>query len=209
MAAAELHILWLESPLKPARMGRASGYIMRAFAKAPQISSPSATTTRSSLFETRSLRHWTSHRSGSRPLSARPTRCFSAAHSTCSSWSMDSLPLSGDSLAIRWREPFIKEHVWSCSRGLRWALHRHTEVVPRTCPSAPALQPLRVAPKWRRLSSQQKTCRERLIQPPIPSPTSHTRLDATLQSVRDPGPRLCWTNASGVFLIYGTGREEG
>ncbi len=56
MAAAELHSLWLESPPKPARMGGASGYIMWAFAKAPQISSPSATTTRSLLFETRSLR---------------------------------------------------------------------------------------------------------------------------------------------------------
>ncbi len=88
---------------KPARMCGASGYIMWAFAKAPQISSPSATTTRSSLFETQSLCHWTSHRSGSRPLSARPTCCFSAA---CSSWSTDSLPLSGDSFL---REPSIKE----------------------------------------------------------------------------------------------------
>ncbi len=36
---------------KPARMGRASGYKMQAFAKTPQISSPSATTTRYSLYE--------------------------------------------------------------------------------------------------------------------------------------------------------------
>ncbi len=82
---------------KPARMGGACGYIMRAFAKAPQVTSPSATTTRSSLYETRSLRRWTSHRSGSRPLSARPTRRFSAARSACSSRSTHSLPLSGDS----------------------------------------------------------------------------------------------------------------
>ncbi len=54
-AAAELHSLWLESSPKPARMGGSSGYIMRAFAKAPQISSPSVMTTRSSLFETQSL----------------------------------------------------------------------------------------------------------------------------------------------------------
>ncbi len=37
-----------------------------------------------------------SHRSGSRTLSARLTRRFSAARSACSSWSTDSLPLSGD-----------------------------------------------------------------------------------------------------------------
>ncbi len=36
---------------KPARMGRAYGYKMQAFTKTPQISSPSATTTRYSLFE--------------------------------------------------------------------------------------------------------------------------------------------------------------
>ncbi len=54
------------------RMGGESGYIMRAFAKALQISSPSATTTKSSLYETWSLCHWTSHRSGSRPHSAWP-----------------------------------------------------------------------------------------------------------------------------------------
>ncbi len=83
---------------KPARMSGAYGYIMWAFTKAPQISSPSATTTRSSLYETQSLRHWTSHRSGSGPLSARPTRRFSTARSSCSSWSTDSLPLYGDSL---------------------------------------------------------------------------------------------------------------
>ncbi len=41
---------------KPTRMGGASGYIMRAFAKAPQISSPSAMTTRSTPYETQSLR---------------------------------------------------------------------------------------------------------------------------------------------------------
>ncbi len=76
MAAAEL-----PQPMggKPARMGGAYGYIMRAFAKAPQISSPSAITTRSLLYETRSLHRWTSHRKWSRPLSARPTRYFSAA----------------------------------------------------------------------------------------------------------------------------------
>ncbi len=76
-----------------------SGYIMRAFAKAPQISSPSATTTRSSLFETRSFRCWTSHRSRSRPLSAWPTRLFLAARSACSSWStlrrVDAPPTNG------------------------------------------------------------------------------------------------------------------
>ncbi len=37
------------------------------------------TTTRSSLFKTRSLHLWTSHSSGSRLLSARPTQRFSAA----------------------------------------------------------------------------------------------------------------------------------
>ncbi len=97
-SAAELHNLWLERPPKPARMGEAYGYIMRAFAKAPQISSPSVSTTRSLLYETRSLRRWTSHRSRSRPLSARPTRRFLAVRSACSSWSTNSLPLSGDSL---------------------------------------------------------------------------------------------------------------
>ncbi len=56
-------------PGKPARIGGASGYIMRAFAKAPQISSPSATTTRSPLFETRMLLLLNEHRSRSRPLS--------------------------------------------------------------------------------------------------------------------------------------------
>ncbi len=50
------------------------------------------------LYETRSLRRWTSHRSRSRPLSARPTRRFLAVRSVCSSWSTNSLPLSGDSL---------------------------------------------------------------------------------------------------------------
>ncbi len=79
-------------------MGGASGYIMWAFAKAPHISSPSATTTRSLLYETRSLRRWTSHRSRSRTHFARPTSRFSAARCTCSSWSTDSLPLSCDSL---------------------------------------------------------------------------------------------------------------
>ncbi len=76
MAATEL-----PQPMggKPARMGGTYGYIMRAFAKAPQISSPSAITTRSLLYETRSLHRWTSHRKWSRPLSARPTRHFSAA----------------------------------------------------------------------------------------------------------------------------------
>ncbi len=79
LAAAELHSLWLQSP--PEWAG-AYVYIMWAFAKAPQIYSPSATTTRSSLYETLSLCCWTSHRSGSRPHSARPTHRFSAA---CSS----------------------------------------------------------------------------------------------------------------------------
>ncbi len=72
MAAAELHSLWLESPPKPARMGGVYGYIICAFAKAPQISSPSAATTRSSLYETRSLSCWTSHRSRFRHLSRQP-----------------------------------------------------------------------------------------------------------------------------------------
>ncbi len=84
---------------KPAIMG----YIMQAFANAPQISSSSATTTRSSLFEIRSLRRWTNHRSGSRPCSARLTRRFSAARS---SGSTDSLALFGNSLL---QEPSIKE----------------------------------------------------------------------------------------------------
>ncbi len=92
IAAAELHSIWLESPPKSTRMDGAYGYIMRAFTKAPQISSPSATTTRYSLYETRSLCRWASHRSGSRPLSARLTHRFSAARST------DSLPLSSDCL---------------------------------------------------------------------------------------------------------------
>ncbi len=90
--------LWLESTPKHAKMGRAYGYIMRVFAKAPQISSLSAMSTRSSLYETRRLHCWMSHRSRSSPLSARPTRRFSAACTTCSSWSTDFLPLTGDSL---------------------------------------------------------------------------------------------------------------
>ncbi len=57
----------------PLEMGGASGYIMRAFAKAPQIYTPSATTTRSSLYETRSLCRWTSHRRG---LTLSPQRVF-------------------------------------------------------------------------------------------------------------------------------------
>ncbi len=76
----------------------ASGYIMWAFAKTHKIYFLSATTTKSSLYQTRSLHRWTSHRSGSRPHSARPTRRFSAARSACSSWSTDSLSLSGVSL---------------------------------------------------------------------------------------------------------------
>ncbi len=56
MVAAELHSLWLQSPPKPTK-ARQNGYIMREFTKAPQISSPSSTTTRYSLFETQSLRH--------------------------------------------------------------------------------------------------------------------------------------------------------
>ncbi len=45
MAAAELHSLWLESQPKPTRrMGGASGYIMWAFAKAPQVTSTEAMT---------------------------------------------------------------------------------------------------------------------------------------------------------------------
>ncbi len=52
---------------KPATMGGAYGYIMQAFAKAPPISF-SLMTTRSSLYETRSLRHWTGHHSRSRLL---------------------------------------------------------------------------------------------------------------------------------------------
>ncbi len=90
---------------KPARMGGASGYIMWAFAKAPHISSPSATTTRSLLYETRSRRRWTSHRSGSRTHSARPTSRFSAARCTCSSWSTDPCrypaTLSSENSSIR------------------------------------------------------------------------------------------------------------
>ncbi len=115
MAAVELHSLWLESPPKPANMG--IWLYNAAFAKAPQISSPSATTTRTLLFETQSFRRLTSYRSGSRPLSTWPTCCFSAACSACSSWSTDSLLLSGDSLL---REPSIKEQIslrcckWRC-----------------------------------------------------------------------------------------------
>ncbi len=70
LAAAELHSLWRQSP--PEWAG-AYVYIMWAFAKAPQIFSPSATTTWSSLYETLSLCCWTSHRSGSRPHSAPGT----------------------------------------------------------------------------------------------------------------------------------------
>ncbi len=55
-----------------ARMGGVYGYIIWKFAKAPQISSPSAATTRSSLYETRSLSCWTSHHSRSRHLSRQP-----------------------------------------------------------------------------------------------------------------------------------------
>ncbi len=69
--------LWLESPPKPARMGRASGYIMR---KGSSDFFSSVMTTRYLLYETRSLRHWASHRSRSRPHFARPTRRFSAAN---------------------------------------------------------------------------------------------------------------------------------
>ncbi len=71
---------------------------MRVFTKAPQISSSSATTTRSSLYETQSLHGCKSHRSGSRPHSARSTCRFLATRSACSSWSMDFLPPSSDSL---------------------------------------------------------------------------------------------------------------
>ncbi len=38
---------------KPARMGGAYDYIIRAFVKAPQVTSPSATTTRSSLWDSK------------------------------------------------------------------------------------------------------------------------------------------------------------
>ncbi len=44
MAAVELQSIWLESLPKPARMGRASGYLMRVFAKAPQVTFTEATT---------------------------------------------------------------------------------------------------------------------------------------------------------------------
>ncbi len=43
MAAVELQSIWLESLPKPARMGRASGYLMRVFAKAPQVTFTGAT----------------------------------------------------------------------------------------------------------------------------------------------------------------------
>ncbi len=78
-------------PAKACQKGQGHVAIMRAFIKAPQISSPSARITRYSLYETRSLRHWTSHCSGSRPLSAWPTRRLLTACSACSSWSTDSL----------------------------------------------------------------------------------------------------------------------
>ncbi len=98
-------------PAKAHQNGRGI-WLMRAFAKAPQISSPSATTTRSSRYETRSLRRWTSHRRGSRPHFAWPTRRFSAAFSACSSWSTDSLPLSCDFL---YRELLYKSKFrWRC-----------------------------------------------------------------------------------------------
>ncbi len=112
MVAAELHDLWLESLSKPARMGGAYGCIMQAFAKAPKISSTSATTTRSSLYETRSLYRWVSHRNGSRPLSARPTCRFSAARRQ----RLQQL-VHGFSAAIRWlsllRTPLKKELISS------------------------------------------------------------------------------------------------
>ncbi len=88
--------------------------------------------------------------------------------------------------------------VWFCSWGLRRPLHRSRPRQCNTsCPSAPALQPLRVAPKWCRLSSQQKPRCQRLNQLPSPSPADHARPDATLRSARDPGPRLCWTQHLG------------
>ncbi len=77
---------------------------------------------------------------------------------------------------------------------------------PRQCdtsfPSVPAPQPLRV-------SSQQIPRRQRLNQTPSLSPAAHARLDTTLRSTRDPGPRLCWTQCLGVFLIYGREKGEG
>ncbi len=114
---------------KPAKMGRASGYIMWAFAKAPRISSPSATTTRSSLLETRNLQSWSNHCSGSRPLSARPTRRFSAAPAA-----------AGPRIPSRYTATLLSEvsnkradfsqRVWQESCGRAACLgHAHTEPV--------------------------------------------------------------------------------
>ncbi len=111
-----------------ARQSGASGYIMQAFAKAPQISSPTAMTTRSSLCETRSLRRWTSHRSRSRPHSARLTHRFSDSRSACSSWSPDSLPLSGDSLfrELLYKSKFLRRccKCRTFSPARRWQTRR-------------------------------------------------------------------------------------
>ncbi len=122
MVAKELHSLWLD-----ARQNRRGIWLYNADIR--QVSSDFFSlgmTTRSSLIETRSLRSWTSHRSGSRPLSARPTRHFSAARSAISSWSTDFLPLSGDSFL---QEPSINELI------LRRCCKCRTAFVTRTGPA--------------------------------------------------------------------------
>ncbi len=92
---------------KPARMGGASGYIMRAFAKANQISSPSETTSRYSIFAVE------------RAFAADPDLTqihrLSAARSACSSWSTYFLPLSSDSLfrELLYKSKFIR-HCYKC-----------------------------------------------------------------------------------------------
>ncbi len=119
---------WEACQSLPERAGHVA--IMRAFIKAPQISSPSARITRYSLYETRSFRHWTSHCSGSRPLSAWPTRRLLTACSACSSWSTDSLPLSGDSpFRSEWYKKHIsRQRVWQESCDLADCLgHAQTE----------------------------------------------------------------------------------
>ncbi len=93
--------------------------------------------TRSLLYETQSLRRWTSHRSGSRPHSDRPTHHFSAAGPRIPCRHPATLSLENSSIranlfaVVANAAPFlsfVQEKTWSCSRGIRWMLHSHTEI---------------------------------------------------------------------------------
>ncbi len=175
---------------KPARMGGASGYIMWAFAKATQISSPSATTTRSSLFETQSLRRWTSNRSGSRALCARLTRRFSAA---------------GFPATIR-RLPLKREHFAALLQMPRRFCHSCTPLKQRSPRWNVTTVRIWVSPLWARgsLSFQRAT---HPLHPPALSSQGPASEKAAGQSISAAGDEWAFAGCKPAHLTLSPQRD--